>query len=238
MQIFNIDTDTGVWASNATGALRLQSVAAAAGLDPPGDISQYFYIDSAATYTMEQYPVFAFTTLPRAISTISAQTFYWYLATQLTPGEPWESDLWTVMRFTADLPAEDPLACPSTSKSALAKLQLTYDAYGIYVTGVLLCIDTATRAITNKGPLLYVLPKPDTTDYGELTRYAVFTVNDMASSLPEGTSALSSAFLQMQPARPQTWEDTIPDPTVVLPYVTLVGQVCSTRFGRGGNIGV
>jgi hypothetical protein len=227
-QIFNIDPNTGLRAENATGPLRLLVVAAGAGMDPPGDISGYFYIDSAATYTWAQSALFAFTTLPRGQSDLASQTFYWYLVTQLIPGEPWENGLWTVMRFTADLPATDPIACPTTAKSALAKLQLTYDVHGIYVTGILLCFDIATRAISNNGPLLYVLPQPDTSDYGDLSQYAVFTVNDFVSSLPEGSPVVESSFLQMQPARPQSLDDIYPaeEGTPGAPFVTFVGQVC------------
>jgi hypothetical protein len=235
LQVWNVDPETGLNDTTATPAIRFQNFLASAttnegeALSPPGNASTYFYVDTAATFVKGSGVVFAFTSAPRGGSDLSAQTFNWWLASMdINTATSGMEQSWSVFRFDPALPAASGASCTAPAKPQITKIQLTYDFGGVYVSGIVNCIQDVggVRNVTSRGPVIYAMDANALFGAESLTQVAVFTTADLVASLPTGTGVTAASFNQMQPALPQSDEDVfIEGVTEEEPYVVFVGQV-------------
>ena len=237
LQVWTLNPETGLNESAATPAITmLQFLTATINsseepLTPSGNTSTYFYVDSAAMEVKGTGYAFAFTSAPRIGSDLATQTFSWWLAViDLSTALNGLENGWTVFRFDPALPAASGASCTAPAKPQLSKIQLTSDYWGIYVTGILNCIQDVggVRSITVRGPVIYAMDTANVFGLSgsTLTEVAVFSTADLVASLPSGTSVTTASFNQMQPSRPQSDEDAFVEGLgEEVPFAIFVGQV-------------
>jgi len=237
LQVWTLNPDTGLNDSPATPAIPMLNFLNATinsnteePLTPSGNVSTYFYLDAAAMEVKGAGYAFAFTSAPRTVSDLASQTFNWWLAVmQLSTALTGLENSWTVFRFDPALPAASGASCTAPAKPQLSKIQLTSDYWGIYVTGILSCIQEVgtVRNTIVRGPVIYAMDTADVFGISgnPLTEVAVFSTADLMASLPTGTAVTTASFNQMQPSRAQTGEDAFVEGlTEEVPYVIFVGQ--------------